>query len=95
MKKRQIKKIVKQLSDYDLYEYVAYSNGHWKHFSHKEFDKRFGGCQRIKTEWEEIKNTVYNIWEKVICEICDKEFEGENGQPYCSKDCYKKLVGDK
>jgi hypothetical protein len=25
----------------ELYEYVAYSSGYWRYFSHKEFDKRF------------------------------------------------------
>lgn len=41
MKKRLIKKKVKALSNDDLYEYVAYSSGNWKRFSHEEFEKRF------------------------------------------------------
>ena len=49
MKKRLIKKIVKNMTDKEICEHVAYGSGYWLYFAEKEFNKR------LCNEWFSIK----------------------------------------
>lgn len=49
VKKRLIKKIVKNMTDNEIYENVAYGSGYWQYFAEKEFDKR------LCNEWFSIE----------------------------------------
>jgi hypothetical protein len=40
LKKRLIKKKVKDMSDYEICEHLVYGIGYWELFAEKEFDKR-------------------------------------------------------
>lgn len=67
MKKRQLKKWISQLSDYDLYEYMAYADGkRLRVLIEKEFDKRFKETLQFEKNMAEELMHISNEADEIL-----------------------------